>query len=108
MGVYINMEMPESCIKCKLCVSYKCVLTGEIRWSDEFDYDNKRFENCPLIPIPAHGRLIDVDALSAKLNMMLSMAFGEGNTAFHFAYRSLGKVVENAPTIIPAETLEEE
>lgn len=55
-----------------------------------------------LPPIP-HGRLIDADALSAKLNMMIAMAFGEGNTAFHFAYRSLGKVVENAPTIIPAE-----
>lgn len=55
-----------------------------------------------LPPIP-RGRLIDADALRAKLNMMIAMAFGEGNTAFHFAYRSLGKVVENAPTIIEAE-----
>lgn len=55
------------------------------------------------VPVPPHGRCIDADELSAKLNMMLSMAFGEGNTAFHFAYRSLGKMVENAPTIIEAE-----
>ncbi len=55
------------------------------------------------ITVSDHGRMIDADALSAKLNMMLAMAFGEGNTAYHFAYRSLGKVVENAPTIIPAD-----
>ena len=62
-----GMEMPKSCMKCKLCVSYKCVLTGEIRWSDEFDYDSKRFENCPLVPVPTpHGRLGDLDALAAQ------------------------------------------
>lgn len=55
------------------------------------------------VPVPPHGRLIDADALSAKLNMLFAMAFGEGDTAYHSAYRSLGRVVENAPTIIPAE-----
>ena len=114
MGIYLpNMEMPVTCCHCPLMGydpdiewvdggretqgAYICVITHEL-------IDNtKREEHCPLVPVPPHGRLIDADALSAKLNMMLSMAFGEGNTAFHFAYRSLGKVMENAPTIIPAE-----
>lgn len=103
MGVYINMEMPESCIKCKLCVSYKCALTGEIRWSDEFDYDNKRFENCPLIPIPAHGRLIDVDALMKELEIN-DLDDRNGATLLIAVFL---EVLKSTPTIIPAE-LEEE
>lgn len=94
MGVYINMEMPESCIKCKLCVSYKCVPTGEIRWSDEFDYDSKRFENCPLVPVPEHGRLIDADALTISTAVPLD---GKPYQYVHIDN------IDAAPTIIPAE-----
>ena len=94
MGVYINMEMPESCIKCKLCVSYKCVPTGEIRWSDEFDYDSKRFENCPLIPIPSHGRLIDADALAISTAVPLD---GKPYQYVHIDN------IKKAPTVIPIE-----
>ena len=55
------------------------------------------------VPVPPHGRLIDADALCMKLKMMYAKAFGEGNTAYHAAYRSLERVVSHEPTIIPAE-----
>ena len=55
------------------------------------------------IPVPPHGRLIDADALCMKLKMMYTKAFGEGNTAYHAAYRSLERVVSHEPTIIPAD-----
>lgn len=100
MGVYINMEMPESCIKCKLCVSYKCVPTGEIRWSDEFDYDSKRFENCPLVPVPAHGRLIDADVLYEDCALDHDYDVMATTTRIN-EYMQLK--IDDAPTIIPAE-----
>lgn len=103
MGVYINMEMPKSCIKCKLCVSYKCVLTGEIRWSDEFDYDSKRFENCPLVPVLPHGRTIDADALIREFEIT-EEDYHSGAALLMAVFL---EVLKSAPTIIPAE-LEEE
>ena len=101
----LGMEMPESCDKCRFFADAWCYAFKADDWRNAYykPPEGERRDNCPLVSVPDHGRLIDADALSAKLNMMLAMAFGEGNTAYHFAYRSLGKVVENAPTIIPAD-----
>ena len=105
MGVYIKgMDMPKSCIKCKLCVSYKCVPTGEIRWSDEFDYDSKRFENCPLVPVPPHRRLIDADALMGVIrahDYPLKAHFNSTDNGMFTI--GIQQAVDEAPTIIPAE-----
>ena len=104
-----DIEMPTSCPCELLGIGYDlyCSFTGGIpaRVKEYYEccQNGTRPSWCPLVPVPPHGRLIDADALIAKLNMMIAMAFGEGNTAFHFAYRSLGKVVENAPTIIEAD-----
>lgn len=104
MSVLIkDMEMPTSCDDCRLNNGISCYAVPEYTEDDVVGRTDDRPDYCPLIPVPAHGRLIDADALRSKLNMMIAMAFGEGNTAFHFAYRSLVKVVENAPTVIEAE-----
>lgn len=98
MGVYIeNIHMPED---------GEHPLWISLHSDGTVEYNANKGDGWQMttaIPVPPHGRLINADALIAKLNMMIAMAFGEGNTAFHFAYRSLGKVVENAPTIIEAE-----
>ena len=97
MSILIRgMEMPTD--RSRWVVIYP---DGKVDYSDKTDEWETLKDKA--VPVPPHGRLIDADALIAKLNMMIAMAFGEGNTAFHFAYRSLGKVVENAPTIIEAE-----
>lgn len=108
MGVYIDMEMPkEGFVEILVRDDGTVQQAGQSYRIDGTDYYTPYVGEMPVIhkavPVPTHGRLIDADALIAKLNMMIAMAFGEGNTAFHFAYRSLGKVVENAPTIIEAE-----
>lgn len=96
MSVLIRgMEMPKSCIKCKLCVSYKCVLTGEIRWSDEFDYDSKRFEDCPLFPVPPHGDLIDRDAERLNDEIFKLRAF---KSRF-----DIKEMLDAATVVVPAE-----
>ena len=66
MGVYINgMEMPKTCDDCKAFVCYRqwagdsgdcfCGITK----SDA--KDGVRNADCPLVPVPPHGRLIDAD-----------------------------------------------
>lgn len=44
-------------------------------------------------------RLIDADALVEKLKKLYAMAFAEGDSAYHSAYRSLAKIVEDATTV---------
>ena len=68
MGIYIKgMEMPTSCGDCKAFVCYRqwagdvgdcfCGITKNDAKAKEKNAD------CPLVPVPQHGRLIDADAL---------------------------------------------
>ena len=68
-GIYIpGMEMPKSCIECRFCgEDAMCDVLGE----DLFDYlqnqatyveylpDEWKNADCPLLPVPEHGDLID-------------------------------------------------
>lgn len=70
MGVYINMEMPESC---SVCLFSKLSPTGETiicAYSlSTVPWDGKPFD-CPLIEIPPHGDLIDRDAYEFPGDLM--------------------------------------
>ena len=61
MSVYIKgMEMPTRCYTCP-CADleyYDCNLMPGTRIEQ-----HKRLDDCPLVPVPPHGRLIDADAL---------------------------------------------
>ena len=88
MGVYIKgMEMPKNCGYCPIRHlggdGDECFLGAKIT-----EYQT-RPEDCPLIPVPPHGRLIDADALIAAHEQVcsLSMKFN----------------LDLAPTIIEAE-----
>ena len=108
MGIYIKgMEMPTRCGRCDMCITEadgnidahkECCITGAI-----IDNLGEKMEDCPLVEIPPHGRLIDADALEAYVRRLCTMAFGEGNGPYYFAYKSLAKLVSKAPTIIEAE-----
>ena len=93
MGVYIRgMEMPKSCCDCPLAGDFHCNLMPSIpTLCKEYDIavqNGKRLNNCPLVEIPSHGRLIDADALMNSLPM---------------EYPSSVMAINNAPTIIEAE-----
>ena len=83
-GIYIpGMEMPTRCCDCKLYVEdiYFCQLLKrdiENPWAD----DGVELD-CPLIPVPDHGRLIDAEELPWYL-------------------KDVTEIVD-APTIIPAD-----
>lgn len=93
-GIYIpGMEMPIRCGGCP-CADleyYDCNLMPGTRI--EFE---KRLPNCPLIPVPPHGRLIDADALRYWSD-------DSAMIAFDYVTRSQ---INAAPTIIPAEEVE--
>ena len=66
MSVLIKgMEMPKSCNDCPLAGDFKCNLMPSIpALCKEYDIavqNGKCLNNCPLVEIPPHGRLIDAD-----------------------------------------------
>jgi hypothetical protein len=73
MSILIRgMEMPTSCNKCPF-LDYEegfCFASGvkhESGWYESTlcpgGIKDGRHDDCPLVPVPAHGRLIDADAL---------------------------------------------
>lgn len=104
MGVYIkDMEMPDRCFACPLCdvidSEVNCVISHgsyiEYREIAEQTAINGRPSDCPLIPVPPHGRLIDADTLMANAEY-------KGKHDILTAYD-----VVAAPTIIQANEGEE-
>jgi len=104
-GIYIpGMEMPKNCNECRfiegdtmdgLCHAANRWLDDDEHWTwyayPEGDIDTSKPANCPLVPVPDHGRLIDADML------MESDLGGE-------PYKSvIRRVLMQAPTIIPEE-----
>lgn len=78
MSVYIpGIEMPTNCDKCIYSAwsnFYQIYVCNAVRKSEPVLFDGKqtkstavarsaRADNCPLVPVPPHGRLIDADAL---------------------------------------------
>lgn len=110
MSILIRgMEMPTSCDKCVYSAwsnFYQIYVCDAVRKNDPVLFDGKqtkstavarsaRADNCPLVPVPAHGRLIDADALDNTLGI-------EDRDGW------LRWTLEDAPTIIPADTEKEE
>ena len=95
MGIYIKgMEMPDNCVECPLETDYGTC--GYYSLFVEAGHDSevwKRRDDCPLVEVPPHGRLIDADALTT----VTEMVNGEWKT-----YVEVFEVAD-APTIIESE-----
>lgn len=112
MGIYINgMEMPETCKLCYLSefdpgfYAYVCKPIG--MW---IDYDMAKTDRprriCPLVPVPPHGRLGDLDELAKRIEHdRYNHTHTDGLAARHHVaeYGHFLKAISDAPTIIPAE-----
>lgn len=91
MGVLIRgMEIPKNCKRCPLRYTNTgytfCELTGE-NLAIETD---KRDDACPLVEVPPHSRLVDIDKMIDD--------YWDGN------YMRIGEAeLEEIPTIIEAE-----
>ena len=105
-GVYIKgMQMPKGCKDCDLVLDLRasmlCPISGEFV---DFE-DTPETVECPLIPVPDHGRLIDADALITTFcewgtrlerGRKLVITMSEGKQA-------IVDIIDDAPTIIPAD-----
>ena len=93
MSILIKgMEMPTRCCECLLA---KLSPTGESIYCNyslsTVPWDERPFD-CPLVPVPPHGRLIDADALVME------------NYTQYGAIDALAlEAIKAAPTIIEAE-----
>jgi len=108
-GIYIsNLEMPKNCWSCPF-------VDGDDGFChvDGLSRDPNEKTDCPLVPVPPHGRLIDADALTDAIDSTdwyhqapnKEMVHG-ANSAEHQAWykeQDVYATVENAPTIIPAD-----
>ena len=107
MSVLIKgMEMPKACEECALNYdSFACIKTGNrfYRNDRETDFDpfKGRLEDCPLVPVQPHGRLIDADAYESLLRGIGNREYRRENGTICDAIKFLHP--HYAPTIIPAE-----
>lgn len=107
MGIYLpNIEMPTRCGRCDMCITEA---DGDIDWhnvccitgADIIDVGEKMVD-CPLVPVPEHGDLIDrreaiIDANERAYDFWLSD--DEVNSTIQFLNEQIA--------IIPADPAEE-
>lgn len=94
-GVYIEMAMPRNCLQCPLQGgTADCRLTQKT-----YNWGLKdRPSDCPLIPVPDHGRLVDADDMQLEwYRLNFDGKISEGTLAY-WNYR-----LSQIPTIIPAD-----
>ena len=101
MSIIIKgMEMQDSCYECPINKDdgfgyFTCGVT-----KNECDF-RKLPCDCPLIPVPDHGRLIDADALEQDAQKRVLMC-NKNDNQFQKPYEVM-RAISLAPTIIPAE-----
>lgn len=126
MSLYIKgVSLPKRCMECQflegddmdgLCHAANRWLDDEDFWTwyaySEGDIDTSKPCNCPLIDVPEHGRLGDLDVLTDVIehvtwyhqNEEKEMVEG-ANTEEHQAWykeQDIYAAIEDAETIIPA------
>ena len=92
MGVYIDMEMPQSCDDCRLNNGISCYAVLEYTEDGVVGRTDDRPDWCPLVPIPPHGDLIDRDPFIEFIK-----------THWDSYDQWFAEQLEARPTIIPAE-----
>lgn len=113
MGLYIpNAKIPVSCNKCyEIGLAHRLRDLGghcprmDLHYSpDEQDFKGDRRADCPLLDIPPHGRLGDLDKI-VRYKERLVVDARKTNPEIRYVVDT--KYIAEAPTIIPAEPAEE-
>lgn len=106
MSILIKgVGMPAKCIECRLMhrcgkddLDYVC-MPVRVYVEDLTNAYKPRPDYCPLVPVPEHGRLGDLDKLENNLRHMAKYQYGERQQGI------LGccETIRSAPTVVPAE-----
>ena len=115
MSILIKgMEMPTNCRDCPLkmncddCEGWECVCVPshhQIGYLDELLSDKRR-DDCPLVELPPHGRLIDADALRQTMYheaFETDSPMQKWDSGCWIRYKMFENAEETAPTIIPTD-----
>lgn len=101
MSVLIKgTKMPTSCSECALNYDcFKCIVTGTPFFDHEHNFDDEttRLDNCPLIEIPLHGRLIDADKLKEEFPHDEDWDYPVNTNSY------VVEIIDKSPTIIEKE-----
>lgn len=94
-GIYIpDMKMPTGCASCDLANYFSDGEPYCRRLMRRVVKHDARLDNCPLVAVPDHGRLIDADALTKMLYFYFEKSGGRD---------TLEALIKTEPTIIPAD-----
>ena len=102
MSILIRgMEMPKSCRECRFCNGQADTDYGVCAWCsvDGKARDAYTRQDCPLVPVPEHGDLIDRDALAEDGWVLTKQVMRMGGYAIH----ELPLKNPTIPVIIPTE-----
>ncbi len=101
MSVLIKgMEMPKNCHSCPMCLMRFCQAGDRELSKQETRPNAKRPEDCPLVEIPPHGRLIDADAAVVAIQNSIEVVH-DGMQKILLDYAQ--KMFNATPTIIESE-----
>lgn len=105
MSILIKgMKLPT---RCEACFAYRFKAEyghGYCRIANAkvLGHGNARLNNCPLVEIPKHGRLIDADEMERTMSDTVQgniRCYPYSDTLWDFAFRW----IDNQPTIIEAD-----
>ena len=106
MSVYIkDISMPTNCWECHFGHGDTGVCVVDFKQHGDWNEP----QNCPLVNVPPHGRLIDADALEELvINQKYACARASASGAITELHKSWGLhdaelMIEATPTIIPEE-----
>ena len=95
MSILIKgVEMPENCALCPMWDAGNCLAAAEAIICEY----NKRPSDCPLVPVPPHGRCVDADKLMQEMCLFIKENMLSRDDA-----RELLETIKDAPTVIEAE-----
>ena len=100
-GVYIaGMQMPKKCVRCPFGIFGHCAANND-KDIEKVTADAERDVDCPLIPVPDHGRLIDANKVGlTDFEIILCQA---DENPYKSGLKMLLDKIEKMPTIIPAD-----
>lgn len=110
MSVLIKgMEMPTRCFACPMCdEEVNCIISHgsyiEYREVDPNVAIQERPSWCPIVKIPPHGRLGDLDKLEQMFVDIDNAPYSgfDGEESFYSA-EDAAQIIRLTPTVIPAE-----
>ena len=103
MSVLIKgMEMPSCCMFCPLSNSTGCGLSNPPIIMTSKEMLAGRPDWCPLVPVPAHGRLIDADEFDERIRQAGGMCEEELTEDFKDGVQTVLAMLKTQTTIIPA------